>query len=323
MSALNKIWKTTALAALLFTSLLWAADSAPVLLASGRIDDAIAALRGEISTSPSDGAAYNLLCRAYYSLGEWDRGVSACEKAVSLDPNNSAYHLWLGRVYGEKADASNFLSAAGLAKRVRNEFERAVQLNPNSAEARKDLAEFYLEAPGIVGGGQDKARAQAATLAKLDPVKAHWVVGRIAEKKKDPTTAEREYRTAIDASNGNAEAWLGLSMFFRHVGRFNDMEDAIGHIAAARVNDPVVLMDAAQTLIGAARNFPLAIQLLQQYLSLSASAEEAPVFKAHYLLGTVLEKQGNKQAAAQEYRACLSLAKGFSRAQQALNRVSR
>ena len=67
MSALNKIWKITALAALLFTSLLWAADSAPVLLASGRIDDAIAALRGEISTSP-DGAAYNLLCRAYQDV---------------------------------------------------------------------------------------------------------------------------------------------------------------------------------------------------------------------------------------------------------------
>jgi len=323
MSAWNTIWKTTALATLAFTSLLWGADSAPVLLASGRIDDAIAALRGEISSSPGDGAAFNLLCRAYYSLGDWDRGVSACEKAVSLDPNNASYHLWLGRVYGEKADASNFLSAAGLAKKVRNEFERAVQLNPNSAEARKDLAEFYLEAPGIVGGGQDKARAQAATLAKLDLVKAHWVVGRIAEKKKDPTTAEREYRTAIDASKGNAEAWLGLAMFYRHVGRFSEMEDAIRHIAAARVNDPVVLMDAAQTLISAGRDFPSASQLLHQYLSLSASAEEAPVFKAHYLLGTVLEKQGNNQAAAQEYRASLSLAKGFSRAQQALERVSR
>ena len=319
MKAISK----TAVFALVLTSVLWAADSAPVLLASGRIDDAITALRGKISNSPDDGAAYNLLCRAYYSLGDWDRGVSACEKAVSLDPNNASYHLWLGRVYGEKADAANFLSAAGLAKKVRREFERAVELNPNNAEARKDLAEFYLEAPGIVGGGQDKARAQAAMLAKLDPVKAHWVVGRIAEKKKDSTTAEREYRTAIDTSNGNAEAWLGLAMFYRHAGRFNEMEDAVRHIAAARVNDPVVLMDAAQTLIGAGRNFPLAVQLLHQCLSLSASVEEAPVFKAHYLLGTVLEKQGNNQAAAQEYRASLSLAKGFSRAQQALERVSR
>src|SRR5436190_22155361 len=226
MSALNKIWKITALAALLFTSLLWAADSAPVLLASGRIDDAIAALRGEISTSP-DGAAYNLLCRAYYSLGEWDRGVSACEKAVSLDPNNSAYHLWLGRVYGEKADASSFLSAAGLAKKVRNEFERAVQLSPDNAEARTDLAEFYLEAPGIVGGGRDKAEAQSQILARSAPARAHWVNARIAEKKKDPATAEREYRAAVDASHGSALAWFNLALFYRHTQRWDEMEQTI------------------------------------------------------------------------------------------------
>jgi len=49
--------------------------------------------------------------------------------------------------------------------------------------------------------------------------------------------------------------------------------------------------------------------------------EEAPAFKAHYLLGTLLEKQGNKQAAAQEYRASLVLARNFGRAQEALNRL--
>jgi TolA-binding protein len=51
--------------------------------------------------------------------------------------------------------------------------------------------------------------------------------------------------------------------------------------------------------------------------------EEAPTFKAHYLLGTALEKQGDQQGAAEEYRAALSLAKEFSRAKEALNRLNR
>src|SRR5437016_10159956 len=165
----------------------FAADAAPALLVAGRVDDAISTLQQEINTNPNDAEAYNLLCRAYFSLSQWDRGIAACEKAVSLDSNNSVYHLWLGRIYGEKADASSFFTAAGLAKKVRGQFEMAVQLSPSSVDARTDLAEFYLEAPGIVGGGQDKARAQAATLARLDPAKAHWVNARIAEKKKDFT----------------------------------------------------------------------------------------------------------------------------------------
>ncbi|HXP17104.1 MAG TPA: tetratricopeptide repeat protein, partial [Terriglobales bacterium] len=56
-------------------------DSAPALLAAGRVDDAITTLRSRISTSPNDAEAYNLLCRAYFSMGNWDRGIAACEKA--------------------------------------------------------------------------------------------------------------------------------------------------------------------------------------------------------------------------------------------------
>jgi len=142
-----------------FIVLLWlfpiaaAADSADSkLLAEGRVDQAISSIQHKIGAAPKDAESYNLLCRAYFMLNDWDKGIAACEKAVSLDSGNAQYHLWLGRIYGEKADRANFFSAAGLAKKVRNEFETAVRLNPNSADARTDLAEFYLEAPGIVGG---------------------------------------------------------------------------------------------------------------------------------------------------------------------------
>src|SRR5208337_2801204 len=133
------------------------ADSAQDMLAAGRIDDAITELNGRISSAPAHAESSNLLCRAYFALEDWDRAESSCKKAVSLDPNNSRFHLWLGRVYGEKADRANFVIAAGLAGKVRAEFERAVQLSPDDVDARLDLAEFYAEAPGIVGGGEQKA----------------------------------------------------------------------------------------------------------------------------------------------------------------------
>jgi tetratricopeptide (TPR) repeat protein len=300
-----------------------AADNAPSLLAAGRIDDAISTLRGELNQSPNDPQAHNLLCRTYFALEDWDRAIAACEKAVALAPNNSSYHLWLGRAYGEKADASSFFTAAGLAKKVRTEFERAVELDPNSVNARTDLAEFYLEAPGIVGGGQDKARAQSAKLESLDNAKAHWINGRIAEKKKDLATAEQEYQAAIQADHDSADSWLNLASFYRHSGRLDEMEKAINHASSLPAKEPVVLMDAAETLIRAGRNFPGAIQLLRQYLASSSSREDAPTFKAHYLLGTILEKQGDKNGAIQEYSASLRLARNFSRAQEALKRVTR
>ncbi len=311
------------LTTLLFCSAVVFASSAEQMLQEGRVDEAIALLQQHIKASPTDAEAQNLLCRSYFALGSWDRAISACEKATSIQPDNSLYHLWLGRAYGEKADGANFFSAASLAGKLRNEFETAVRLSPESVPAHTDLAEFYLEAPGIVGGGRDKAEAQAKILDKLSPAKAHWVRARIAQKAKNTPVAEKEYRAAIDASQGSADSWLNLALFYRREGRLDEMEDAIQHAASASSEEPVALVDSAETLVRADRNLPVAAKLLRRYLASKSKVEEAPAFKVHYLLGTVLEKQGDTQGAKVEYSAALALAKDFSRAQDALQRVNR
>jgi TolA-binding protein len=81
-------------------------------------------------------------------------------------------------------------------------------------------------------------------------------------------------------------------------------------------------MEAAGILIRAKRNYSLAGELLHRYLT-AGPVEAAPAFKAHYLLGVLLEEQGDKAGAAQEYRASLSMARNFGNAQQALNHVDR
>ena len=298
------------------------ADSAKDMLAAGRIDEAITELNGRLSSAPADAESSNLLCRAYFALEDWNRAESSCRKAASLDPDNSRFHLWLGRVYGEKADRANFLAAAGLAGKVRGEFERAVQLSPKDVDARLDLAEFYLAAPGIVGGGEQKARQQAQFIATVNPAREHWVYARIAEQKKDTATAEREYHQYIDLSQGDAEAWLNLALFLRRQKRVDEMEQAIVKLSQAPMPKLDVLVEASQMLYRAGRNYPFATQLLNRYLA-AGPVEAAPAFKAHHQLGMLLEKQGDKAGAAREYRASLALVRNFGMAQQALNRVAR
>ena len=296
------------------------ADSAKGMLAAGRIDEAIAELNSRRS-SAADAESSNLLCRAYFALEDWNRAESSCRKAVALDPGNSRFHLWLGRVYGEKADRANFLAAATLAGKVREEFERAVELDPKDVDARLDLAEFYLAAPAVVGGGEQKAREQAQYIATLNPAREHWVYARIAEQKKDAVTAEREYRQYIDLSQSDAEAWLNLALFLRRQKRFGEMEQALVKLSQSLMPKPDVLVEAAEMLYRAGRKYPFATELLHRYLA-SGPVEAAPAFKARYLLGLLLEKQGDRAGAADEYRASLSLARNFGTAQQALNRVT-
>lgn len=310
-----------ALAMSVYSLMANAATAPETLLAQGRVDDAINTLENTISITPDDAHAHNLLCRAYFIVDNWDAAAKACEKAVSLQPSNSDFHLWLGRVYGEKASHSNFLSAAGLAKKTHNEFETAVRLDPDNLEARADLAEFYVEAPGIVGGGKDKAEEQAIEMAKLDPAQGELVQAWIAEKNKNLVSAENHFSAAVKLSQGKPGAWLNLAQFYRRTGHIDKMQDAIKRAISADGSNRV-LMQAAEMLNRSKRDTPQAVELLQQYLS-RPTVEDAPAFKAHYLLGTIYEQQGNNPAAAQEYRSALALAKGYTLAQTALDRVTR
>lgn len=290
------------------------------LMVAGRVDDAVKVLNSRVQSSPQDAEAYHLLSRAYFHLHKWDQAISNGEKAVQLAPAKSDYYLWLGRAYGEKASDSNFVTAAGLTKKIRSSFEKAVELDGTNVAARTDLSEFYVEAPGFMGGGLDKAAEQAKQIAAHDPARAHWVSAKIAEKRKDYGTAEREYYAAINQAQ-DADYWLNLGSFYRKRERWNDLDTAVAKAMDAPHKKPNALYDAATLLFEAQRNLPMAADLLRKYLS-AVPNEEAPAFQAHHLLAQVLEKMGDKRGAAAEYRASLSLASNYSPSQDGLKRVS-
>lgn len=317
-------WKSLAIVVIfgLFFPLTRAEASPSEMLAAGRVDDVIASLRAQLERTPSDAASHNYLCRAYLALHDWDQAISPCARAVSLEPGNSDYHLWLGRAYGEKADRSNIFTATSLARKVRRQLEIAVELNPGNVDARVDLAEFYTNAPGFLGGADDKVRAQASALAAIAPAQAHHVLGRLAEKRNDANTAEKEYRAAIAASGGNAHDWLHLALFYKHQNRLNEMEQGLQKaVNSPRANNEV-MVESAEVLLRAGRNPRTAAQFVRRYLAAQAPSEKSPLFQAHYVLGTALEKQGDTQGAAREYRAALALASNFPAAKEALSRIN-
>jgi tetratricopeptide (TPR) repeat protein len=294
-----------------------AADSAVEhMLASGSIDDAIKTLAGR-----NDAASLNLLSRAYYELEQWDNAVNNGQRAVSASPDNAVYHLWLGREYGEKASASNPMSAASLARKAKSEFELAVKLDPSNAQAHADLAEYYTDAPSIMGGGTDKARDQATQVAKYDQATSHWILSIIAEKEKRYPDAESELRQAIKVAKNPAQYWMNLASFFRRRSRLDDMQNTIAQALAQTNKSAEVYYNAASELLQSGRELPNAGQYVKTYLSSNAMVEDAPAFRAHYLLGQVYEKMGNKSGAEAEYKASLALASGFAPAKKALGRL--
>jgi tetratricopeptide (TPR) repeat protein len=292
------------------------------LLKAGRTDEALRLLSSEVQRDPNQAVAYNLLSRAYFQLEQWDASLRMAERSVALEPRNSLYHQWLGRAAGRKAENSNPFVAFALARRVKAEFERAVALDGNNLSARSDLTEYYLEAPGFLGGDKNKARQQAEAVAPRDPALADYLYAKV-EEKQGLSHAEQQYKKAIATSDNSARYWVELAYYYRRAGRSQDMESAVDQSLTAAHHDGMPAYDGAFLLLRTGRNFPVAIQLLRLYLDGSELSEDGPAFRARHLLGELLEKQGDRQHAAEEFRAALALAPQYRPTRDALARISR
>jgi Tfp pilus assembly protein PilF len=292
------------------------------LLRTGRANDAQRVLQATLQHAPNDAEAYNLLCRLNFQLELWDNALHMAEKAVQLAPDNSDYHLWLGRAAGRKAENSNPFTAWNLARRVHAEFERAVALDGNNLAARADLSEYYIEAPNFLGGDKKKARDQAAAVAAHNPALASYIDARV-EEQQGKADAEQLYRKALSESGNSARYWIELAYFYRRAGRMQDMQGAVYQALAAPRHGAIPEYDGAYLFLRTGRDFPNAVAMLRKYLSSDAMEEDGPAFRAHYMLGELLEKQGDHKAATQEYRAALALASEYRPARDALARVSR
>src|SRR2546422_137549 len=131
-----------------------------------------------------DAAVFDLIGKNQFMLGDFKKASDFFEKAVAADPSNSEYEHWLGKAYGKRAETSSPFTAPGLASKARQHFEKAVLLNPRNQDAINDLFEYYLEAPGFLGGGLDKASKLAERIAQLDAAEGLWAEARIAERRK-------------------------------------------------------------------------------------------------------------------------------------------
>ncbi len=287
-------------------------------LQAGEADRALSLLTPLPAQGEGAAEAQNLLCRVRFMLQQWDAAERACEVSVRLDPRSSIDHMWLGRALGEKASRASFLTAYSLGKRVRSEFERAVQLDPRDAAALSNLGEFYKDAPGIVGGGTDKAETIAAQLDKVDPAKAFELRGNIDVVRKDYVSAERDFKQATAVSPHPAEQWTILANFYRNQKRWNDLDSAIQGCVNAAARDKhsgVGLYDGAGILIETRRNPALAAKMLEDYLTGSSKSEEAPAFIAHIRLGRLKQQLGDAAGAKQEFAAAAAMAREYNPAQ--------
>jgi len=255
--------------------------------------------------------------------GETDAAIEVLERAVAQSPQSAEAHFALGNAYGNKVQASGLIAAARYGSKIKDEFLRAVALDPRFVEARFGLVQVYAGAPPVFGGSYEKAFEQAKEIRAIDPIEGHRAYAFIFSLQKKPDLAEKEYAAAIREQPTSPKAHGDFGRFLAITAK--NYAGAFAELEAALKLDPRYMpafYHLGRTASLSSTNLDRGEEALKQYVAYTPKANEPTLASAHYYLGTIYEKQGKKEAAKQVYQTALKLNPSLKQATEALKRVS-
>lgn len=292
------------------------------LFEAGRYADARSVLQAAVRENPKDARPALYLGRSYLAAGEFEPAVDWLEKAAALDPKSSENELWLGHAYGEQAIRANVFKQASLAGKVKKAFERSAELDPSNLDARSGLIDFYLQAPGIMGGSVEKARGQAAEIARRDPMKGYRAAGRIAEHEKNFEAALAAYERAAKEFPGKREPFFWIAGHYSRQKQYGKAFDEMEKLLAEQPAELIACFQIGIFAAASGERLERGEECLNLYLRREPKSNDPSLASAHYRLGMLYEKKGNRDLARREYSAALALEPSRRDAREALKKIS-
>ena len=216
-----------------------------------------------------------------------EKAVAYLEKAIALAPTDARYHHRLGDAYGRSAQKAGMFSKMGLAGKCRTAYEKAVELDPKSIDARLALLGFYQQAPGIVGGGMDKALLQAQAIKQLDPARGGMAIAGVYVIEKKYAQAFAEFDEALKEKPG----------------------------------DYAALFQAGRLAAISGEGLASGLEALRQCLAQTPPGNQPGHAAAHWRIGNILEKQNDRLGARAAYEAALKLDPKFPQAIESLKKL--
>jgi len=246
--------------------------------------DYAGSLKELLAVEDKNAAVLQLIGQDYFMLGEYRKATEFLERAAALTPLDAECFMWLGRAYGRRAETSNPFSAPGYASKSRQMFERAVSLDPANREAIGDLFDYYLGAPGFLGGGANKAEALAARVAQRDPAEGHYYQAQLDEHRKEYDSAEQHLRTAVELAPRQASRLIDLAKYLANRGKTRESDALFEQAERIAPQNPRVIFERASTYVKTGRNLDEARKLLRRYMQAPITPNDPPKSEAEALL---------------------------------------
>jgi tetratricopeptide (TPR) repeat protein len=261
-----------------------------------------------VQAEPENPEVNFLLCKTFLYLGDHNNCVKYGEKAVKLNDSNSDYHLWLGRGYGIQAQKGSKIKAIFRAKKCKGEFEKAVALDSTNVNARLDLLQYLVGAPGIAGGNKEKAKNQAEIIPGMDSLYGAigWAVywGNLD----DSIKTEQYLRTAVrlDTTFHHQATYL-MGNFLMEQKRYAEAAQNYEELYRKYPLEINALYQTGKTYVIAKDSLDKAERCFKEYLKTTPKRNDPPLSGAHWRLGMIYDLQGKREMALSELNLAVSM----------------
>jgi tetratricopeptide (TPR) repeat protein len=298
-------------------------DSAGVrLFEAGKFKEAKTVFEPAFKSNARDAAAAFYLGRIAFEERKPDQAAEYFETATKLEPKSSTYFLWLGRAYGRAAQEANVLRQPGLAKKTKSAWERAIELDPDNLDARTDLIQYYVQAPGFLGGSTAKAHEQAEEIRKRNALRGYLELGGLYEREKKPVDAEKAYLAAAKEKSDRHVGEYRLGVFYQNTGAFEKAFELFESMIATNPTEFGALFQIGKTGAMSGQRLDRAAEALEAYLQTTPGRNDPSLAAAHWRLGMVHEKRQDRQRAKTEYETALRLDPAFKPATESLKKLT-
>lgn len=249
------------------------------------------------------------------SFQDLDKAVEHVEEAVDVNPNNADYQYILGAAYGREAQSAGIFRKAILAPKVKAAFQKAVELNPRHTEARIGLAQYYKQAPGIMGGDEKEAWKQLDEVMKINEYRGRMVRASFFEQDKKFAEADDEYKKLTSSHPMEWRGWKNMGYFYLRQKRHDEAVKTMNKYVTLRPDTADSFESYAECLLRKG-DTDLAITNLKKSLELDKNF--APAF---YLLAEAYEAKGQKKEAKEYYQKVLSIDTNENRRKNAEHKI--
>jgi len=265
-------------------------------------------------------AAQYYLGRMAFAKKAYNDAADYFKEATEVNPKEADYFKWLGDTYAEIAKKANVFTQAAMASKVKNAWEKVIELDAKNIDARISLIGFYTQVPGFMGGSMNKAKVIAEEIIKLNIAEGHWQMGWILAEEKNYLAAEKEFSKMLKA---NPDYNRNLSEYYIDEKQYDKAFELLEEILKKTPDDYLSLYRFGKAAGLTGSKLDRGEECLKKYLIHVPIDNEPSIARANIRLGQIKEKKGNKAEAKKYFEIALKQDNSLREAKEGIERTSK